>query len=296
MTDDPIALLPRGRRRAPALLLARRRRRARVVGPPLDHRLARRRRRLADLRRRRAARSPGTPAGAPTVVGDDVVRGARGRARRGRRTTSGSATSATPRRPDLPAATGRRPCPTRCGCGPRAVRMFEHEPTPPARPCVRDRSRGRARSGTTTPPTAYADAFAARPGAPARRQLLRGQPHLPARAGERPRPGDGVPPAARAQPRAVRRLPPARRRRARGRGCSAQSRSATPWSPPTGRSRPSRSRAPRRAARRRRRTSALRDRLATRPEVPRREPDDRRPAPQRPRRWSASRARSRCRR
>ena len=35
--------------RAPALLLARRRRRARVVGAPLDDRLARRRRRLADL-------------------------------------------------------------------------------------------------------------------------------------------------------------------------------------------------------------------------------------------------------
>ena len=67
--------------------------------------------------------------------------------------------------------------------------------------------------GLTSPtPSAYADAFAERPGAPARRQLLRGQPHLPADDHRRPRPGDGVPPAARAQPRAVQRLPPARRR------------------------------------------------------------------------------------
>ena len=114
------------------LLLARRRRRPRVVGPPVAARLARRRRRLADLRRR-------APRGHP----------ARRRARRGgrRRRLRGARGASSPTdgpdehwvgylgyacRPDLPAARDPGDCPTRCGCAPAHVRVFDH-PEPAGR-------------------------------------------------------------------------------------------------------------------------------------------------------------------
>ena len=201
-----------------------------------------------------------------------------------RPTTSGSATSATPAgptcprasAPGLPDAVWMRPRagpalrPRGSQASPGACRPLQRPraPVSPARPVMpAARLRRRLRPG---------------PGAPARGQLLRGQPDLPGRDGRatstRSRRTCGC---ASSTPR---RTPGSCSTtcRARGPGCSAPARSGTRWSPPTGRSRPSRSRAPRRAARRPRRTSGCARTLAERPEVPRREPDDRRPAPQRP--------------
>ena len=155
-------------------------------------------------------------------------------------------------RPDLPAAAGGV-LPDAVWMRASEIRFFTH-PDAAGTAVGSSRSAPMASDPDDPPPAAYAEAFAR-----VQEQLRAGNSYevnLTYRLGRRlrPGPGGGVPPAARAQPRAVRRLPPARRARARGPGCSARRRSATPWWRPTGRSRPSRSRAPRRAVRRRPRT------------------------------------------
>ncbi len=143
-------------------------------------------------------------------------------------------------RPDRPATPG--PMPDAIWMRAGHVRMFEHPPpTGVARLAA-----GAPRTSTTVGPR-LCGGLCSRPGGAARRQLLRGQPHPSPRDPQRPLAHGGVPAAAPAQPRAVRRVPAARRRRRPGVAAAARRRSAMPWSPRTGRSRPSRSRAPRRA-------------------------------------------------
>ena len=267
--------VPRGGRGAPALLLARRRRRPRVVGSPVADRHAGAGRRLADLLRRHAARSPGTSTASPRSSGPTSSPCSRTSSPPGRAATSGSATSATPA-----GRTCRRWSPptayrTRSGCG-RATCGCSTTRCGPAT--------GNSRWSAKLQPPHRRDSPAARgsnaparlrrrlrpgPGAPARRQQLRGQPDLPARRGERARPGGGVPAAARAQPGAVRRVPAARRRRARAGWLLSSSPEryalVTATRTATARSRPSRSRAPPRAARRPRRTRSCGTQLATEP-------------------------------
>ena len=120
-------------------------------------------------------------------------------------------------RPDLPALVGTDGVPDAVWMRPSHVRLFQHAPgLPELTPGRNPREPGdlRQRASLVRRPLRPG------PGAPARRQQLRGQPDLPAGRGERPRPGRGVPAAARAQPGAVRRLPAARRRR--GAGVAAQ--------------------------------------------------------------------------
>ena len=129
-----------------------------MVGPALDHRLAGRRRRVPDLRPP-AARSPGTPAGATEVVGDDVF-AVLEPSSHAAGATSGSATSATPAAPTSPPPP-TRPSPTPCGCGrarcgcssTRSVRR----PAIPGRPGIAELVRpctGRQRPGRRRqPPT-----------------------------------------------------------------------------------------------------------------------------------------------
>ena len=266
-------------------------------GPALDHRLARRRRRLADLSTPRAREV--TPA---------RRRRRRGRRRRRLRRARGELAAAPGEqwfgylgyasRPDLPA----RPdpdLPDAVWMRPRQVRFVRaRAPRSAGRCSIRTVADGRPDRRTAVRlPEAYAAAFAARPGAPPRRQLLRGQPHLPARAVEADLdPVDGVPPAARPQPRAVRRLPPARRRRRAG--VAAELELAGALRPghrrPAPRDQADQGHHPARRDARGGRGAARP--AGQRPQDPRREPDDRRPAPQRPVDGVRGRARSRCRR
>ena len=281
---DPVAYFRDVAAAAPALLLAGRRRRARVVGPPVDDRLAGRRRRVADVRRRPARGRRGTPAAAAEVVGDDVFAALEAEIAAGSPDDQWFGYLGYACRPDLPGRRRRRPAGrgVDAGAARAAVRPPGSRTTigrePQARP-----SRSRLVPNRCRPPAR-----------PTPRRSTRVQEHLHAgnsyevnltyrlETGERPGPGGGVPPAARRS--TPRRTPGSSSTTcpATGRGCSARRRSGTPWSPPTGCSRPSRSRGRRRAARRRPRTRCCGERLAQRAEVPRGEPDDRRPAPQRP--------------
>ena len=122
MTTTPASFFLDVAARAPALLLARRRRRARVVGPPLDHRLARGRRRVADL--------VGGPARGARPRRRDVDGRRRRHLRRARgadarRASSGSATSATPPAPTSPPPPDPA-LPDAVWMRPPAVRVFEH--------------------------------------------------------------------------------------------------------------------------------------------------------------------------
>ncbi len=249
--------VPRGGRGAPALLLARRRRRPRVVRPPVADRHPGAGRRLPDLLRRHPR---GDPARRRRVRGrrDRRVRGAGGRARQ-RVPPRPVVRLLRLRLPPRPAGAGRHRATyrTRSGCGPATCGSSTTTcgagiPGHPAEPPSAERQCHRVPGETAA--RVVRRGLRPGPGAPARRQQLRGQPHLPARRGERARPGGGVPAAARAQPRAVRRVPAARRRGRARAGCSARRRSGTRWSrgtrTATARSRPSRSRAPPRAARR----------------------------------------------
>ena len=205
------------------------------------------------------------------------LRGARGRdGRRRRRTCTGSATSATPAGPTCPPLVDPAdPMPTAVWMRTTHVHVVEHPERRPTEP----RGLPDPRSGGSEVPEEYAAAFA-----DVQEQLRAGNSYevnltyrLTVR--QRPRPGDGVPPAPR---RSTPRRTPGSSSTAAA-GCSARRPSGTPPSTGTGGSRPSRSRAPRRAARRPRRTTRAARAAGHRPEVPGREPDDRRPAPQRPR-------------
>ena len=263
-----------------ALLLARRRRGARVVGPPLDRRLARGRRRLPDVRRRARRGASGTRAARREVVGDDIfaVLEADGR-RDGRR-----AVVRLPRlrRPPRPA----RPPPT--GDLPDAVWMRA------ARTCGCSSTPGPVGSGRTRRPAPASDRGSARRGPRSTpRAFARVQEHL--RAGNSYEvnltyrlsvesdldPVDGVPPAPRRS--TPRRTPGSSSTTSRAPGVAAE---LAPGALRAGRPRdrtietkPIKGTTPRGATARR--TTRCGTRLATRPEVPRREPDDRRPAPQR---------------
>ena len=123
-----------------------------------------------------------------------------------------------------------------------------------------------------------------RPGAPARGQLLRGQPDPPAAGRERHRPRVGVPPAAQPESRSLCGFPPAQRARPAGRERLAAElvagalRAGDRRPVPRDQADQGHDRPRRHAGRGRRGARAAGDG----PEVPRREPDDRRPAPQRP--------------
>ena len=98
-------------------------------------------------------------AGRAEVVGDDSSRCWR-RARRRPPTTSGSATSATPCRPDLPAAHPGSTCPTPSGCGPARAPL-----RPPRRPAADPPPRALPEPAVwsaprTATPAGYATAFA----------------------------------------------------------------------------------------------------------------------------------------
>ena len=146
--------------------------------------------------------------GSSVEVGTDVFAVLEDELAAGSERTSGSATSATPPGPTCPRRVGAA-MPDAVWMRARNVRLFEHE-------AGRGTGSSRGSSPTVLAPSATDLAAVVRrrvrprPGPPARRQLLRGQPDLPARAGQRPLPGRGLPAAARAQPRAVRRLPAAR--------------------------------------------------------------------------------------
>ena len=236
-----------------------------------------RRRRLAHLRRRQRARCAGTGAAAARWSATTCSRCSRPRWRAtpATPTCTGSATSATPAVPTCPV--GRRPtCPTRCGCG---SGRRASSTTPHRVECLAGRRRQPRQHST---PEWYARGVRPGAGAAARRQLLRGQPDLPREQVQRRRPGDGVPAAARGQPGAVRRATCGTTPTVAACTCSAPRRSGSPPSTGSATSRPRRSRAPRPAARPPRTTSGCAHHLATGPQVPRREPDDHRPAPQRP--------------
>ena len=158
---------------------------------------------------------------------------------------------AVPARPARPAPAGRLPDAVWMRAAPRAAVRAPGRPIGRRRRARPPRRTVRHRRPTNRPPPAYDAAFDARPGAAARRQHLRGQPHLPPRAS----------PATSTRWRRTcgcATLNPAPyagflQHDVRGRaGLAAElvARSGTRWSPPTARSRPSRSRAPRRAARR----------------------------------------------
>ena len=160
------------------MLLARRRRCARVVRAALDHRLARGRRRLADLvgraargaraRRRRRRRSSAT-------TSSRCSRSGCGRA------SSGSATSATPPAPTSPPRP-TRPCPTRSGCGRgRCGCSSTSSAHPPAAAPIRPATRSTTVVGDGWGSRGVRRRVRRGPGAPPRRQLLRGQPHPPPR-------------------------------------------------------------------------------------------------------------------
>ena len=180
-------------------------------------------------------------------------------------------------RPDLPGPPRRRRSRTRCGCGRGTSRLFEHEPSrasrrtpaPGPHPPAGERPR-RVRRGVR-----------AGPGAPARRQLLRGEPDLPRHDHRRPRPRRR--PTCGCASSTPRRTPGSCSTTCRARGwllSSSPERYALVDRRPDARDQADQGH---HAARRdaRRRTSAHRDAARDRPAVPRREPDDRRPAPQR---------------
>ena len=143
-------------------------------------------------------------------------------------------------RPDLPARRRRRAA--RRGLDAGAARAVVR----PRRTATRSR---RARPSVGEPGRDHRPADVRRgvrpgPGAPARGQLLRGQPDLPGRDADRDLdPASAYLRLRDAQPRAVRRLPAARPARTPRLAAELVARSGTPWSPPTGCSRPSRSRA-----------------------------------------------------
>ena len=248
---------------------------ARLVGTPVDPRRPPRRRRLAHLRRR-----PARGASAPARPG----RGGRRRRVRGARATRWPGTPATPGcswvgylgyacRPDLPGRPTGSGVPDAVWMRVRDPLFVDHDPAGRGRRVVRPAVRAGAR-----PRTATATAFAE-----VQRQLRLGncyEVNLTYREAF----GSAVDPVTaylrlrRAQPRAVRRLPAAPGRPA----AQLEPGAVRHRRPATAGWRPSRSRAPRPGVRRTPRTTRTGDGAGRRPQVPRREPDDRRPAPQRP--------------
>ena len=262
-------------------LLARRGRRARVVGPAFAGRVARGRRRLVVLL---GDDGGGTPPRRRVRRGGRVghLRGPGGGAGRGvgRGPVVRIPRLRVPARPPGPPVRRRTRCrldaaEPNAGCS--TTRHETHAWT------MNLRRPGGSFIGRPMklppPPTPRRSTCSS--GAPARRQQLPGQPDLPARPAERARPGGGVPAAARAQPGAVRRLPPARHGRRRGlAAASSPERYALITADRAIETKPIEGNDPARRGPGNRPGGAAAARH--RRQVPRREPDDRRPAAQRP--------------